>query len=236
MLYEKKVCTADYSLSTVVLQKNTKPDARERLAAHGCEFLSTQELIMILLGSGTAKMPVRKLAGQVLKFIKKNSEEDIVKELLKIDGIGSGKASLIAAALELGRRLNAGSGIKIHKPTDILQLIQYCTLEKQEHFLCISLNGAHEILSIRTVSIGTLNRCIVHPREVYAEALKERAAAIILAHNHPSGNTQPSENDIDVTKQLYEVSKILGIHLLDHIIMSQTNYFSFVEHKLVFSA
>ncbi len=224
----------DYSLSALTLMKNEKPDARERLLEKGPEALSNQELMMVLLGSGTEKMPIRKLSKNVLGVLKTSPSETIVNSLLSVEGIGPGKACLIGAALELGRRLNSGPGSKIFSPLDIIPFIKHITLEKQEHFLCITLNGAHEILSIRTISVGTLNRCIIHPREVYAEALKERSAAIILTHNHPSGNTDPSENDIEITQQLYEVSKILGIHLLDHIIICSNEYFSFAEHGLVF--
>ncbi|MFI3257835.1 MAG: DNA repair protein RadC, partial [Spirochaetales bacterium] len=162
--------------------------------------------------------------------------EIIPKKLLTIEGVGAGKACLIAAALELGRRFNSSPAATVHSPVDVLPLIKHYTLEKQEHFLCASLNGAHEILSIRTVSVGTLNRCVIHPREVYAEAIKERAAAIILAHNHPSGNPEPSQNDIETTQQLYDAAKILGIHLLDHVIITTHDYFSFAENSLVFSS
>ncbi len=224
----------DYSLSDLALKEKDKPDCRERLIKNGADFLSTQELLMILLGCGTKKLPIRKLAAKVLHIVKTCDTELVLKTLLLIDGIGQGKACLVSAALELGRRLNSGPGTKIFSPVDIIPFIQHTTLEKQEHFLCITLNGAHEVLNIRTISVGTLNRCIIHPREVFSEAIKERAAAIILAHNHPSGNTEPSENDIEVTHQLYDASKILGIHLLDHIILCSGDYFSFAENGLVF--
>ncbi len=224
----------NYSLSSRLNTSKNKPDCRERLIVNGPEFLSTQELMMILLGTGTQRLPVKKLSRKVLDIIKTCDPDTIVKSLLSIEGIGDSKACVISAALELGRRLNAGIGSKIFTPLDIIPFVQHITLEKQEHFLCICLNGAHEIISIRTVSVGTLNRCIIHPREVFAEALKERGAAIILAHNHPSGNTSPSENDIEITKQLFEASKILGIHLLDHIIFCIQDYFSFAENGLVF--
>ncbi len=224
----------DYSLSSFTHEKNDKPDSRERLLKMGVASLSNQELMMVLLGCGTEKNPIRKLSGKVLEVLKICTPENILNSLLALDGIGPGKACLISASLELGRRLNSGPGSKIYSPLDVVPFIKHVTLEKQEHFLCISLNGAHEILSVRTISVGTLNRCIIHPREVYAEALKERSAAIILAHNHPSGNTNPSENDIEITQQLFDVSKIIGIHLLDHIILCTNDYFSFAENSLVF--
>ncbi len=225
---------SDYSLSAITHSQKTRPDSREKLLKMGSDILSNQELMMILLGTGSEKTPVRKLAGKVLNVLKTCERDDVVEKLLAIDGIGPSKSCLISAALELGRRLNSGPGSKIYSPVDIIPFIQHIALEKQEHFLCVTLNGAHEILSIRTISVGTLNRCIIHPREVYAEALMERCAAIILAHNHPSGNTEPSENDIEITQQLYEVSKIVGIHILDHIVVCSNAFFSFAENGLVF--
>ncbi len=230
----EKLEKVEYSISKIRLHQKTKPDSRERLLAMGADCLSTQELMMVLLGSGTEKMPVQKLAGKVLQILKSYTQEASVKDLLSIKGIGPGKACLVSAAIELGRRLNSDPGSTIRSPPDVIQFIKHITLEKQEHFLCISLNGAHEILNIRTVSVGTINRCIIHPREVYSDVLKERAAAIVLAHNHPSGNKNPSENDIEITQQLFEVSKILGVHLLDHIIVCPNSYFSFAENGLVF--
>ena len=106
-------------------------------------------------------------------------------------------------------------------------------MQNQEHFLCITLNGGHEILQIRVVSVGTINQTIVHPREIFSEALIQNAAAIIVAHNHPSGNCQPSDQDIKTTQTLLQCSDFLGINLLDHIIFSRTSYYSFIEHNML---
>jgi len=223
-----------YSLSKIASENEKKPQARERMLSYGITSLSTLELMMILLGSGSAGSPVRKLAGTVLHTVKTADAENLLDKLLNIRGIGEGKACLIAAALELGKRLHSSKGIKIYGPADVLPLIRHYTLEKQEHFLCISLNGAQEVMNIRTVSVGILNRTLIHPREVFAEPLKERAAAVILSHNHPSGNSAPSDNDIDITKRLFKAANILGIHVLDHIIVTPADYFSFMENGLVF--
>ncbi|MBR7064382.1 MAG: hypothetical protein IKI31_04480, partial [Treponema sp.] len=104
------------------------------------------------------------------------------------------------------------------------------------HFVCVSLNGGHEILQIRVVTVGTINRTLVHPREVFSEALVENAAALIVCHNHPSGSCEPSEEDILATQNLIDASKIIGISLLDHIIINRDSYFSFLEHNLLFNA
>lgn len=225
----------DYSHVIEESLLDTKPNSRERLLDNGAENLTTQELMMILLGSGTEKMPVRKLANKVLEMLDTCPRDALLNNLMTIEGIGKSKASLISALLEIGKRLNSGCGNSICKPHDIIPFIHYITLERQENFMCISLNGAHDILSVRKISLGTLNRCLIHPREVFSEALKERAAAIILAHNHPSGNNYPSQNDIEITQQLYDVSKIVGIHLLDHIIVCSNDYFSFAENSIIFT-
>ena len=226
----------DYLESVSNIMANEKPNARERLLKFGAENLSTQELMMILLGSGTEKMPIRQLSQKVIDMLDTCPKDALINNLITIEGIGETKASLISAVLEMGQRLNSGSGSKICKPLDIIPYIKYISLEKQEHFLCVTLNGAHDILSVRKISVGTLNRCLIHPREVFSEALKERAAAIILAHNHPSQSTVPSQNDIEVTQQLYDVSKIVGIHLLDHLIICTNDYYSFAENNLIFTA
>ncbi|MGI5173536.1 DNA repair protein RadC [Treponema sp. OMZ 840] len=223
-----------YSLSELTLKSGTKPAARELLLTSGVQSLSTQELIMVLLGCGTQNIPVRQLSGKVLHIVQTATEENLAEKLLHTHGIGKSKACIISAAIELGKRLNVAQGIKILHPTDVVPLLQHYTLEKQEHFLCVSLNGAQEVMHIRTISVGILNQTLIHPREVFADPLKERAAAIILSHNHPSGNADPSDKDIDITKRLLKVSEIIGIHLLDHIIISTADYFSFAENGLVF--
>ena len=223
-----------YSLSELTLKNRQKPQAREILLAEGAHSLSTQELIMVLLGFGSQDIPVRQLSGKVLRVLQTAGDENLTEKLLNTRGIGAGKACIIAAAIELGKRLNSAKGIKINSPTDVLPLLRHYTLEKQEHFLCVSLNGAQEVMNIRTVSVGILNQTLIHPREVFAEPLKERAAAVILSHNHPSGNADPSDKDIDITHRLLKVSELLGIHLLDHIIITVSDYFSFVENGLVF--
>ena len=225
----------DYVQTVANLMAHEKPNARERLIKYGAENLSTQELMMVLLGSGTEKMPIRQLSQKVLDMLETCPKDALINNLITIEGIGETKASLISAVIEMGSRLNSGCGSKICKPLDIIPYIKHISLEKQEHFLCISLNGAHDILTVRKISVGTLNRCLIHPREVFSDALKERAAAIILAHNHPSQNIEPSQNDIEVTQQLYDVSKIVGIHLLDHLIICTNDYYSFAENGLIFN-
>lgn len=209
------------------------PDIRELTLKHGIEYPSDEELIMMILGSGSKGLPIEKLANQVSNVLQDSNKEDIITNLLMIHGMGPGKALAIASAIELGRRKNIHKNILIQKPKDVVPFIQSYSMQIKEHFLCITLNGGHEILQIRVISVGTVNQTIVHPREVFSEALMENAAAIIVAHNHPSGNCQPSDQDISTTETLEECAQLLGISFLDHIIFSQRSYFSFKEHGML---
>ena len=139
-----------------------------------------------------------------------------------MEGIGDAKATLILAAIEFARRRIKPEGAKIETPADLLPHVRHYADRKQEHFLCASINGANEILNIRVVSIGLIDRTPVHPREVFADALSDRAAAIIVAHNHPSGGLEPSPADVEVTSQLKAAASVVGIALLDHIIFNRT--------------
>ncbi|MCR5494675.1 MAG: DNA repair protein RadC [Treponema sp.] len=210
-----------------------KPNARELALKHGFSYPSNDELIMMILGTGTRELPVEILAKKVSDIIDISSDEDIVKNLLSIRGMGNSKALAIAAAMELGRRKYRYKEAVIKKPSDIIPFIRNYSMSNKEHFICISLNGANEILKIRVVSIGTIDRTLVHPREIFSEVIKENATAIIVSHNHPSGNCEPSSYDINTTKTLKYAADILGISFLDHIIFSQNNYFSFMEHDLL---
>jgi DNA repair protein RadC len=143
---------------------------------------------------------------------------------------GPAKATIILAALEFARRRIRPEGFKIGLSPDVLPLIQHMADRKQEHFLCISLNGAYEVIAVRTVSVGLVNKTQVHPREVFADPITDRATAIIVAHNHPTGNFSPSKDDIAITRQLESAGQTLGIRLLDHIIFGRKGYYSFKEN------
>jgi DNA repair protein RadC len=140
------------------------------------------------------------------------------------------KAAAVVAALEFSRRRIRPEGVKISFPADVIPLISHYADRKQEHFLCISLNGANEVINSRVVSVGLVNKTQVHPREVFADPITDRASSIIVAHNHPSGELIPSKEDIQVTKQLQSSGEILGIRLADHIIFNKKGYYSFLEH------
>ena len=220
-----KVNGAIHDLSEI--PANERP--RERLLAHGAESLSDAELLSVIIGSGTHGNNVSRVAAEVLAMLDRHGFPMEVDNLMDIRGMGSTKAAQIAASLEFSRRRLCPGARKINYPSDVVPLVSHFADRNQEHFLCISLNGAHEVMNLRVVSVGLLNRTIVHPREVFADPLKDRAAAVVVAHNHPSGNVEPSREDRQITERLKEAGETLGIQLLDHIIFSVRGYYSFLE-------
>ncbi len=202
---------------------------REKLAAKGPEALSDTELLAILLGSGVKGKNVFQVASTILRKLDKEQERVDVKSLETIEGVGSAKACAIVAALEFSRRRLIIDNVSIRKAADVVPLIAHIAEKKQEHFLCLSLNGANELISNRVVTVGLLNSSQVHPREVFADVIADRAASVIVAHNHPSGTLKPSSDDIKITKQLIDSAKILGISFLDHIIISKKGFISLKE-------
>lgn len=209
------------------IPKQDRP--REKMQTKGPEALSDLELLAVLLGSGTKGHDVMKVAGRILKALDGNPNQVSLKELQKIEGVGLAKATLIAAALEFARRRIRPEGLKISFPADVLPLIQNYADRKQEHFICVSINGANEVIKSRVISVGLVNKTHVHPREVFADPITDRASAIIVAHNHPVGELTPSAEDKEITEQLKSAGDILGIRLLDHIIFNHKGYFSFLE-------
>lgn len=216
-------------MSKTIAQIPEADRPREKLLHKGAPALSDQELLAVLLGKGTASMDVMTLAAKLARLIDEKGLEVKADDLTQFDGVGDAKAALILAAIEFARRHIKPEGSKIGTPADLLPHVRHYADRKQEHFLCATINGANEILNIRVVSIGLIDRSPVHPREVFADALADRAAAIIVAHNHPSGAVEPSHSDISITAQLRAAGEVLGIALLDHIIFNRTGYFSFLE-------
>ncbi|MCL1927636.1 MAG: DNA repair protein RadC [Treponema sp.] len=212
------------------LPKEKRP--RERLVREGPEKLSDRELLSILLNTGIKGKSVNVLAEELLDRLDRNNGIPSCKELTKIGGLGEFKAATIAAVLELGRRRWGVRELSLRSPEDVYNLIKHYADRRQERFLCISLNGAHEVLAIRVVTVGLVNKTIVHPREVFSDPLQDRASAICVAHNHPSGKLEPSGEDDDITSQLRDAADILGINFLDHIIFSTEGYYSYSKAAL----
>lgn len=211
------------------LPKHDRP--REKMQSKGAGALSDSELVAILLGSGVKGHEVMTVAERIVKLVDAHHGRPDLADLQRLDGVGPAKATLIAAALEFARRRIQPEGFKIETPVDALSLIRTYGDRKQEHFLCISLNGASEVITTRVVSIGLVNKTHVHPREVFADPITDRASAVILAHNHPSGNLNPSNADLEITGQLKEAGQTLGIIVLDHIIFNHKGHYSFLENN-----
>lgn len=203
---------------------------REKLLNRGPGSLSDIELLAILLGRGTRKTDVLTLARKLVKIIDEKGLNLTARDLKEFEGVGNAKASTITAAFEFVRRRIKPEGMKIKQPVDVLPLIRHFSDRKQEHFLSISVNGANEVMTTRVVTIGLVNQSQVHPREVFADVISERASAVIVAHNHPSGRLDPSPADIDITSRLIQSARILGIQFLDHIIFNTKGFYSFAEH------
>lgn len=206
---------------------------REKLRENGAAALTDEELVAAILGMGTAGIDVRTISRQVAGLICEHREGLTLDHLRSVPGMGLAKGAQILSAFELARRHLLKETVKIECAEDVLPLIADITSKSQEHFVCISLNGANEVIEKRTVTVGLLDRSQVHPREVFADVIADRAAAVIFAHNHPSGNLQPSEADFKTQDQLVQAAKILGIRVLDHVIVSKKGYYSFQEAGLI---
>ena len=213
------------------LHKDDKP--REKIVAKGVEALKNEELMALLLGRGIQGKDVRKLSKEIISMMDKGIDELSLKGLCDIHGLGIAKASQILASLELSKRYLIKSNKRITDAKDVYDELKAFSTKSQEHFLTITLDGASHIINTRTVFIGTLNQSLVHPREVFADAIADRAAGIIIAHNHPSGTLEASRADVQITQRLKEVSKLVGIELLDHVILSKQGYYSFSDEGLL---
>src|ERR1035437_9524887 len=214
------------------LQKIDLP--REKLAKYGSEKLKDYELLALLLGSGIKGLNVLELSKKILETIKKiGIKKATLTDLIKIKGLGKAKASQIFAVLELGKRLNVENKPGILSASDVWNFCADIRALQREHFVAFYLDTQNCLIERQTISIGTLNSSLVHPREVFEPALTFHAASIIVAHNHPSGELEPSPEDREVTKRLTEAGKIIGIDVIDHIILGKKRYFSFQQAKLL---
>lgn len=213
---------------------------RERLLKHGIEALSAQEILALILGRGIKDESVIVTAQKLLSTFGnlKNIAAASMEELTKIKGIGPAKAAQIKAAFELSKRLEDSSDkdqkTTVKSPEDAIKSVKnQLKGKKKEHFLVLSLDTRNHLINTQTISIGSLDSSIVHPREVFKEAISSTAASVIFAHNHPSGDPTPSEDDIKLTKRLVEAGEILGIEVLDHIIICDKDYISMKSKNLL---
>lgn len=213
------------------LPSHSRP--REKLREKGARALTDEELVSAILGMGTAGLDVRTIAKRVAGLIREHKSELNLEHLMAVPGIGLAKAAQIMSAFELARRHLLPESIKIVVAEDVLPLLKDIAGRQQEYFVCISLNGAHEVIQKRIVTIGLLDKSQVHPREVFADVIADRAAAVVFAHNHPSGEVEPSEADRAIHTQLEEAARILGIRILDHVIVTKKAYYSFQESGFI---
>lgn len=221
---------------TLMIKNVPKEDRpRERAVRLGPNHLTNQELLAILLGSGSKEESVMTLAGRVLMHFEglKLLHDATIEELTAIKGIGPAKGVQILAAIELGRRMSQYKPHEkyvIRSPDDGASFImEELRMLKQENFVVLFLNTKNQVIHRQTIFVGSLNASIVHPREVFREAVKRAAASIIVAHNHPSGDPTPSQEDIQVTRRLVESGKMIGIELLDHLIIGDRKFVSLKE-------
>lgn len=211
---------------------------RERLEKYGADSLSNVELMAIILRTGAADQSVLTMAQELLaKFqsLPKLATASL-QELCTVRGMGKTKAIQLLAAFELGKRLQATSFPQdepLNSPQEVARyLLPRLSFLSQEHFLTLHLNTKNRLLGMETITIGTLDSSLVHPREVFKGAIRQSSAALILAHNHPSGDPQPSKEDLHLTRRLKESGELLGIPILDHVIIGNQNYYSMKEEGL----
>lgn len=207
---------------------------REKLEKYGAAKLADHELLAILLGSGIKGLNVVELSKRILKKIRKDGLAHVtLDKLLKERGLGKAKALQIIAILDLGRRLQTEERQEVLSPKSVRELCLDIRDSKREHFVAFYINTQGQLIERRIISIGTLNASLVHPREVFEPAVLLHANSIIVAHNHPSGNPEPSTEDNEVTKRLDHAGKILGIRLLDHVIVTKDSFLSMKERGTI---
>ena len=202
---------------------NDRP--REKLVRYGTARLSDLELLMAIIGSGNARADVGKIAREVLKIVRQKGGDVSYDDLRGVVGLGEAKIPVIVASLELARRylLDSDQPI-IDSPEKAVELLADIRDKKQEYFVCLTLDGANRLIAKRVVTIGTLTASLVHPREVFADAIADRAASIIVAHNHPSGSLRPSQVDIAMTERLKHAGELLGIPLVYHLLITKQSF------------
>jgi DNA repair protein RadC len=209
---------------------------REKLFAVGAKNLSEAELLAILLGTGNAKMNAIALGEKILSDFSLEKLEEKADLLKKYAGIGIAKAARLVAAVELGERLFAPTTVTkiiIKTAQDVLGQVRDIAEKKQEYLIALYLNARHELILKEVVGMGNLNSLRITPKEIFSHAIQTPCAAIIIVHNHPSNDPEPSDDDISFTKRIHEAGEVLGIPLVDHVIVSKSGYFSFRDDKKV---
>ena len=210
------------------IKERAAPDRpREKLLAKGAQALSDFELLEVIIGNGTKKMRVGQIAGALQRLMRKTDARALtIDGLRSVPGISTANICRLLAMFEWMKRWKHPIAQRILRSEDVLPLVSHIRRKKQEYLMAITLDGAQTVMSVRTVSIGTLTASLIHPREIFADAISERAASIILVHNHPSGSLEPSGEDRRITEQLVEAGELLGIPVRDHLIVTHDGWCS----------
>ena len=209
---------------------------RERLINYGAENLSDEELLAIILKTGSKKMSVKELASFILSSVGgiRNLKNLNYHKIKMIEGIGEAKACMLMALSEISKRMNKKiaslNGVKLNSSSKVFEFYKDKINSVQEHVYCIYLDASKKVIEEKLLFIGTANYSLIHPRDIFKEAYLINATSIICVHNHPSGNVKPSHEDVNMTERLREVGMIMGIRLIDHIIISEDKYYSFLEN------
>jgi DNA repair protein RadC len=203
---------------------------REKLHTKGAAALSDFELLEVIIGQGAAGIDVGTIARGIQRQLRKGTNTLTYDTLLTIKGVHNATAGKVLAALELAHRHLLRDNEPLTTTADFISRFDDIRSKQQEYFLCLSLDGGQRLIARRTITIGILDAALAHPREVFVDAIADRAASIVVAHNHPSGNAMPSQKDITLTQQLAAAGQLLGIELFDHIIISKKDSFSFRHH------
>jgi len=206
---------------------------REKLQKKGASSLSDFELLEVVISKGASNTDVGSIARQVQKLLDNNSAALNYASLTAIKGISDATAGKILAAIELARRHLLKDAEQLNTIEDFIARFEDIRSKQQEYFVCLSLDGGQRLIAKRTITIGILDTTLAHPREVFADAIADRAAYVVIAHNHPSGDSLPSQKDITLTQQLAAAGQLVGIPLRDHLILAKNSYFSFRQHHLL---
>lgn len=207
---------------------NSQDRPREKLTTRGAKNLSDIELLQVIIGSGIKGADVTKISKNIKKLLDINGYDITIDQLKTVKGVSDATATKLVALFELATRRNI-TDITINNTLDVVGQVPELRTATQEHLIVLSLDGANRLIKKRVISIGTLNSSLVHPREVFTEPIADRAASIVVIHNHPSGTLSPSSADKSITERLKESGKILGINLYDHVIITKTGQYSFNE-------
>ena len=206
-------------------EKNLLP--REKIEKMGAAAMTNEELLALILGSGCQDCDVFELSRHLADFLSEETQVPSLEKLRKIRGLGKVKATQVLACLELsGRYILSNKSLTVLSPEDIVSRLSFMKYAEQEHFVLVTLNAANNVLHIHELTKGLVNKTPVHPREAFVKAIEDRAVSVIFAHNHPSGSTTPSDEDINITRVLCASARILQIHVLDHVIIGKCGHTS----------